>query len=73
MMIAIPPQQWQIFNQINLIDLTQVLQDLAKKVNLAIFLSHSRSTKKTQKWVKKTRPTKKSHVSTAKILSQNKT
>ena len=73
MMIAIPSQEWQIFNQMSLIDLTQVLQDLAKKVDLAVFLSHPRSTKKTKKWVKKTRPTKKPHVSTAKILSQNKT
>ncbi|MEM8673016.1 MAG: transposase [Cyanobacteria bacterium P01_G01_bin.67] len=73
MMIAIPSQEWQIFNQMSLIDLTQVLQDLAKKVNLAVFLSHPRSTKKTKKWVKKTRPTKTPHVSTAKILSQNKT
>ena len=67
------PQEWQVFNQMNLIDLTKVLQDLATLVNLAVFLSHPRSTKKTKKWVKKTRPTKKPHVSTAKILSQNKT
>lgn len=72
MMIAIPQQEWQVFNQINLIDLTKILQDLATKVNLALFLSHPRSTKKTKKWVKKTRPTKKPHISTAKILSQNK-
>ncbi len=73
MMIAIPPKEWQVFNQMNLIDLTKVLQDLATLVNLAVFLSHPRSTKKTKNWVKKTRPTKKPHVSTAKILSQNKT
>ena len=71
MMIAIPNQEWQIFNQINLIDLTKILQYLATKVNLSLFLSHPRSTKKTQKWVKKTLPTKKPHISTAKILSQN--
>ena len=73
MMIAIPPQEWQVFCQMNLIGLTKVLKDLATLVNLALFLSHPRSTKKTQKWVKKTRPTKNPHVSTAKILSQNKT
>ena len=73
MMIAISPQEWQVFNQINLINLTKILKHLATKVNLAIFLSHPRSTKKTKKWVKKTRPTKKPHISTAKILSQNKT
>jgi hypothetical protein len=71
MMIAIPPQEWEIFQQMNLIDLAKILQDLATRVNLAVFLSHPRSTKKTKKWVKKTRPTKKPHVSTAKILSQN--
>ena len=73
MMIAIPPPEWQVFDQMNLIDLTKVLRNLATRVNLAVFLSHPRSTKKTKKWVKKTRPTKKPHVSTAKILSQNKT
>ena len=73
MMIAISPPEWQVFNQINLIDLSKILQDLATKVNLAVFLSHPRSTKKTKKWVKKTRPTKKPHVSTVKILSQNQT
>ena len=57
----------------NLISLTKVLKDLATKVNLALFLSHPRSTKKTKKWVKKTRPTKKPHISTSKILSQDKT
>ena len=72
MMIAIPPPEWQVFSQINLINFSKILQDLATKVNLAVFLSHPRSTKKTKKWVKKTRPTKKPHVSTAKILSQNK-
>jgi hypothetical protein len=29
MMIAIPPQKWQVFNQMNLIDLTKILIDLA--------------------------------------------
>ncbi len=70
---AILPPEWQVFNRINLIDLTKILQDLATKVNLALFLSHPRSTKKTKKWVKKTRPTKKPHISTAKISSQNQT
>ena len=73
MMIAIPQQEWQVFNQMNLIDLTKILKNLATLVNLAVFLSHPRSTKKTKKWVMKNRPTKKPHVSTAKILSQNKT
>ncbi|WP_319423452.1 hypothetical protein [Pleurocapsa sp. FMAR1] len=70
---AIPLQKWQVFNLINLIDLTKILKQLAASVNLAVFLSHPRSTKKTKKWVKKTRPTDKPHVFTATILSQNKT
>ena len=72
MMIAIPSKEWEVFNQINLINLTKILKNLASKVNLAVFLSHPRSTKKTKKWVQKTRPSKKPHISTAKILSQNK-
>jgi hypothetical protein len=72
MMIAIPDQEWQVFNLMNLMDLTKILQDLATMVNLAVFMSHPRSTKKLKKWVKKTRPTKKPHVSTAKILAQKK-
>jgi hypothetical protein len=56
----------------NLMDLSKILQDLATLVNLAVFMSHPRSTKKIKKWVKKTRPTMKPHVSTAKILSQKK-
>ncbi|WP_156114261.1 hypothetical protein [Myxosarcina sp. GI1] len=55
MMIAIPLPKWQVFNQINLIYLTKILQDLATKVNLAVFVSHPRFTKKTKKWDKKTR------------------
>ena len=30
MMIAIAPQEWQVFNQINLINLTKILKHLAK-------------------------------------------
>ena len=52
MMIAIPPKEWEVFNQINLINLTKILNNLAAKVNLAAFLSHPRSTKKTKTyWV----------------------
>ncbi len=73
MMIAIPPKEWKIFEHMNLIELTNVLQKLATLVNLNVFLSHLRSIKKTRRLLKRTRPTKKPHVSTAQILSQNKT
>ncbi|MEH1966876.1 hypothetical protein [Nostoc sp.] len=70
MMIAIPSKEWKVFEQMNLIELTNVLQKLATLVNLNVFLSHPRSIKKTRRRLKRTRPAKKPHVFTAKILSQ---
>lgn len=72
MMIAIPSQEWKIFEQMNLIELTNILQDLATHVDLAVFMSHPRGPKKTRRKFQRTRPSKRPHVSTAKILSQNK-
>jgi len=72
MMIAIPTQEWKIFGQMNLIELTNLLQNLATHVNLAIFMSHPRGAKKTRRKFQRIRPSKRPHVSTAKILSQNK-
>lgn len=37
MMIAISPEKWEVFNQIDLINLTKILKNLASKVNLAVF------------------------------------
>ena len=73
MMIAIPPNEWEIFGQMNLMELTNILQDLATRVNLAVFLSHPRGPKKTRRKFKRIRPSKNPHVSTAKILSKIKT
>ena len=72
MMIAIPPKDWEIFGQMNLIELTNILQDLATYVNLAVFISHPRGPKKTRRKFKRIRPCKRPHVSTAKILSKIK-
>lgn len=73
MMIAIPPQEWEIFGQMNFIELTNILQYLATHVDLAVFMSHPRRPKKTRRKFKRTRPSKRPHVSTAKILSKIKT
>ncbi len=73
MMIAIPPKEWKVFEPMTLIELTSLLQDLAAHVNLAAFLRHPRSPKKTRRRLKRTRPVKQPHVSTAKLLLQNKT
>ncbi|MGH8002773.1 MAG: transposase [Brasilonema sp.] len=73
MMIAVPPQQWKVFGLMSLMELTNVLQDLATHVNLTAFVRHPRSQKKTRRQLKRTRPVKRPHVSTAKLLCQNKT
>ena len=70
MMIAIPPKEWKVFAKMNLIELTNILKNLAVHVDLIIFMSHPRGPKKTRRTLKRTRPFKRPHVSTAKILSQ---
>ncbi|HEY9652210.1 MAG TPA: hypothetical protein V6C95_16225 [Coleofasciculaceae cyanobacterium] len=45
MMIAIPPPEWQIFEQMSLMELTQVHQDLAGRVKLTAFVRHPRAQK----------------------------
>ena len=72
MMIAIAPQEWKLFEQMSLMELTNVLRDLATKVNLAAFLRHPRSPKKTRRKLKRTRPAKRPHVSTAKLLREQR-
>jgi len=71
MMIAIPPQEWIVFERMTLLELTKILLNLAAQVNLAAFSPHPRSPKKTRRRRKRTRPVNQPHVSTAKILSQN--
>jgi hypothetical protein len=72
MMIAIVPQEWTVFQPMSLSELTNVLRDLATLVNLTVFVSHPRAPKKTRRRLKRIRPAKRPHVSTAKLLSQNK-
>jgi hypothetical protein len=54
-------------------ELTQVLQDLAGRVNLTAFVRHPRAQKETRTRLKRHRPAKRPHISTAKILSQAQT
>ena len=42
----------------------------ATHVDLIVFMSHPRGSKKTRRTLKRTRPSKRPHVSTTKILSQ---
>jgi hypothetical protein len=71
--IFILNKEWQVFARMSFSELTEVLRDLATQVNLATLLRHPRTPKKTRRRYKRTRPVKRPHVSTAKILSQNQT
>ena len=67
MLIAIPEDEWTIFNPSSPIELSDILLNLASKVDLAKF-------KKTKRGPKKPPPSKnqfkgKPHVSTAKLLA----
>lgn len=68
MMIAIPPQEWRVFQNITFIELSQILKHLAGLVKLRAFRRHPRGLKKAQP--KRTYLKNKPHVSTAKILAQ---
>lgn len=70
MMIALPPQEWKIFQTMTMTKLASLLQDLASHVNLSAFVRHPRSPKKNRR-KKRIRPVKHPHVSTAKLLRQN--
>jgi hypothetical protein len=68
MMIAVPPQEWQIFQDMTFVELSLVLKHLAAQVSLRAFRRHPRGPKKAQP--KRTFLKRKPHVSTAKILAQ---
>ncbi len=70
MMIAIPPNEWQVFHEITLEQFCESLKYLAAKVRLEVFSSSPRGPKK-----KKPKPTynpNHPHVSTARLLAQAK-
>ncbi len=67
MMIAIEPAHWSIFQSFTLIELTNILQQLADMVHLKSFLKSSRGPKKKLSLAaKRNQP----HLSTAKLLNQ---
>jgi hypothetical protein len=65
---AVPPQEWQIFQDMTFVELSLVLKHLAAQVSLRAFRRHPRGPKKAQQ--KRTFLKRKPHVSTAKILAQ---
>jgi hypothetical protein len=70
MMIAIPDDQWIVFQQMSIPELVTVLQKLSENVKLSRFHKHSRGPKKPQ-------PKRKScknspHVATARLLAERK-
>lgn len=70
MMIAIPPANWKDFRIMPLADLAEFLKDLSARVELKRFLKQPRKKKK-KKVLRDTDP-KHPHVSTAKLLAQDK-
>lgn len=70
MMIAIPPEEWCVFQNMTFMELSQILKHLAGHVKLRAFRRHPRSPKKTRP--KRTYLNNRPHVSTFKILNQKK-
>jgi hypothetical protein len=66
MMIAVPEEEWQIFQSMSPGAFAHTLQQLANKVNLAKFKKHKRGPKKPR--AKPPYDPKQPHVSTAKLL-----
>ena len=52
MMIAIPEEEWSIFQMMSIKEFIRTLQQLANKVNLAKFKKHKRGPKKQKFWEK---------------------
>jgi Transposase DDE domain len=70
MMIALPPEQWEGFGQMDLTQFSALLQDWARQVNISAFTSAPRKPKK-----KKPKPPydpQHPHVSTARLLAKKK-
>jgi hypothetical protein len=70
MMIAIPPQEWHIFQHMTIVQLSKLLKHLAGQVRLSAFRRHPPGPKKAQP--KRIFLKSKPHVSTGKILAQKK-
>ena len=70
MMIALPPEDWQDLEPMSLTQLTSLLQDWARLVKLSAFTSANRKPKK--KRPKPTYDPRHPHVSTARLLAEDK-
>ncbi|MGK7896834.1 MAG: hypothetical protein AB4372_25280 [Xenococcus sp. (in: cyanobacteria)] len=70
MMIALPSEQWRNLQSKNLTQLSSLLQDWAAQVNLKTFTSTKRKPK--QQKLKPPYDPAHPHVSTARLLAQNK-
>jgi hypothetical protein len=70
MMIALPPEQWLPFAQMDVPTTAQFLQQLAAHMELSKFRSHPRGEKK--KVPKPKRHKNQPHVSTARLLAKSK-
>jgi Transposase DDE domain len=66
MMIAIPPPEWNVFYSMSVIDLVDILLDLAQRGRLQAIRKSPRRPKKPRPQGKK--PARKGHVATAKLL-----
>jgi IS4 transposase len=69
MMIAVPPEHWDIFRRLEVRDFAALLKKLATKIDLKRFRKHLRGPKKPKP--KKLSGAKIKHVSTARILAQH--
>lgn len=70
MMIALPEEEWVVFQTMSLVKLIEVLLQLAANVNLSKFRKSSRGTKKPP--AKRDKYSKHPHVSTARLLRGEK-
>ena len=68
MMIAVPEQEWDIFQRMSAKTFAHTLQQLANKVNLAKFKKHKRGPKKPR--AKRNHDSKHPHVSTARLINK---
>jgi hypothetical protein len=70
MMIAIPEDEWRVFSRMRPAEMVATLRELAQKVCLKAYRKSARGPKKPRP--KREGSTKASHVSTAKILRNQK-
>src|SRR3954465_2971644 len=70
MMIALPPEYWQVFQELDGPGMARLLRHLAKQINLAKYRKQTRKPKKPA--VKRVHAPEQPHVATAELLAQRK-